>query len=40
MVNDVVNERASCLRLSISARCHRCIFLRAGFVRCALLMSE
>ena len=34
-VNDVVNERAPCLRLSMSACRHRGIFLRAGFVRCA-----
>ena len=34
-VNDVVNERASCLWLSMAACRHRSIFLCAGFVRCA-----
>ena len=34
-VNDVVNVRASCLSLSMSARRHRWIFLRVSFVRCA-----
>ena len=34
-VNDVVNVRASCLSLSMSACCQRWIFLRIGFARCA-----
>ena len=34
-VNDVVNVRASCLSLSMSARRQRWIFLRVSFVRCA-----
>ena len=34
-MNDAVNDRASCLRVSMSARRHRGIFLRVGFARCA-----
>ena len=34
-VNDVVNVRASCLSLSMSACRQRWIFLRVSFVRCA-----
>ena len=34
-VNDVVNVRASCLSLSMSACRQRWIFLRIGFARCA-----
>ena len=34
-MNDAVNDRASCLSLSMSARRHMCIFLRVGFARCA-----
>ena len=34
-MNDAVNDRACCLSLSMSARRHRCIFLRVGFARCA-----
>ena len=34
-VNDVVNVRASCLSLSMSACRQRWIFLRLSFVRCA-----
>ena len=35
LVNDVVNVRASCLSLSMSACRQRWIFLRIGFARCA-----
>ena len=34
-VNDVVNVRASCLSLALSAYRQRWIFLRIGFARCA-----
>ena len=34
-VSDVVNVRASCLSLSMSACRQRWIFLRVSFVRCA-----
>ena len=34
-MNDAVNDRASCLSVSMSARRHRLIFLRVGFARCA-----
>ena len=34
-VNDVVNVRASCLSLSMSACRQMWIFLRIGFARCA-----
>ena len=34
-MNDAVNDRASCLSVSMSARRHRWIFLRVGFARCA-----
>ena len=39
-VNDVVNERASCLSLSMCACRQWCIFLRAGFACLLVLMSE
>ena len=34
-LNDVVDVRASCLSLSVSACRQRWIFLRIGFARCA-----